>query len=945
LSEEITARAEELAVTDTQPEYDPTTEPPKTTINDWADFWRYDIGVNVIPAHTERKITYESWAEWQDKPIPDELYSEWKSSGAFNKGIAIILGKVWHNPLKKELYLIGIDLDNQKAIEEVSIKGLEDLATHVIVEQHKDDTTKAHVLLYSHKPFPKKSSDKTNIDTAKKIQANDFPAIEVKGLGSHGILFVSPSIHQNGHPYQIIGTKEPDIVDDFVQHIDNICRKYSIPYLDAADNGNGKALLPIQDLFKPDFTILEGHNRHEGLMRIMESLIARNSSILSLEEIKPLARQWNQKHCSPPLDDKEFEKLWECATDFIAKKGPKSDEEDDKGIRSAADLLVQLAIENTSLLFKDQYGMAHAQVHIADHDEIIRVESSKFKRYLARLFYDRNGNKVVNADSITNAIQVIQAKAEYEGQTIPLSLRVAWQNGDIYFDLSNNEWQCIKISQHNWELIDHSPYPMFIRYNQISQTEPDRNYEHDIFDRFLKLTNLKENHDRILIKAYIISLFVPDIPHAMLILHGEKGSAKSTLQTLIKLLVDPGKPRLLTIYNDVKEFIQQLAHNHVAYYDNLKRAPQWLSDEACKAVTGVGSTKRKLYSDDDDIVYEYRRCLGFSGINVSLTEPDALDRSMMIELQRIKKENTKQDAEIVAEFLELRPKLLGYIFDILTTALQIKPKVKLNDLPRMADFAIWGESIARAMGYKDLEFIHAYYDNIGKQNIEAIENHPLGQAIARFIEEKQEFLKGSPLEILEQLEIFAHNNKIKTDHRLWPKAANSLTRRLNQIRSNLLEGLAIDVKITRVTDVKGKFNTSSIEIRKLSPEPPEPPETNNYEGNSFATSGDIPVTGDTVSPVNDMPPAITPPTHGQNLVAGDTGDTGGIFSTEGDRETRSQQDQSSIFQCYHCEYYHTDIEADYLTHGATNHPSKPMFPSKTDLEVHGLKPQGKSWEI
>ena len=94
----------------------------------------------------------------------------------------------------------------------------------------------------------------------------------------------------------------------------------------------------------------------------------------------------------------------------LLKKGTKPDEDDDKGIHSAADLLVELAIENTSLFFKDQYGTAHAQIHIADHDEIIRVESNKFKRYLAKLFYDKNGNKVVNADAITNAIQVIQAK-------------------------------------------------------------------------------------------------------------------------------------------------------------------------------------------------------------------------------------------------------------------------------------------------------------------------------------------------------------------------------------------------------------------------------------------------------------------------------------------------------------------------------------------------------
>jgi hypothetical protein len=91
-----------------------------------------------------------------------------------------------------------------------------------------------------------------------------------------------------------------------------------------------------------------------------------------------------------------------------------------------------------------------------------------------------------------------------------------------------------------------------------------------------------------------------------------------------------------------------------------------------------------------------------------------------------------------------------------------------------------------------------------------------------------EVLKGSPLEILEILEVFAHNNGIKTDHKLWPKSPNMVTRRLNQICSNLLEGLGIDVQITRVTNVKGKFNTSYIEVLKVSPEPPVSPEVQNH---------------------------------------------------------------------------------------------------------------------
>ena len=95
--------------------------------------------------------------------------------------------------------------------------------------------------------------------------------------------------------------------------------------------------------------------------------------------------------------------------------------------------------------------------------------------------------------------------------------------------------------------------------------------------------------------------------------------------------MDPAKPKLLSVHKDRMEFIQQIAHNHLAFYDNLKSVPSWLSDEVCRAVTGSGSGKLKLYSDDDDIVHEYRRCLGFNCINLVLTEPDALDGSIIIE--------------------------------------------------------------------------------------------------------------------------------------------------------------------------------------------------------------------------------------------------------------------------------------------------------------------------
>lgn len=68
--------------------------------------------------------------------------------------------------------------------------------------------------------------------------------------------------------------------------------------------------------------ICEGHNRHEALLRVMASLMKRNNGILTIEQIKDLASEWNNQHCDPPLDNKEFDKQWKCAQTYIERNNP-----------------------------------------------------------------------------------------------------------------------------------------------------------------------------------------------------------------------------------------------------------------------------------------------------------------------------------------------------------------------------------------------------------------------------------------------------------------------------------------------------------------------------------------------------------------------------------------------------------------------------------------------
>lgn len=551
---------------------------------------------------------------------------------------------------------------------------------------------------------------------------------------------------------------------------------------------------------------------------------------------------------------------------------------------SNAQLLVKLANENAVLFFNDQYGRPHALVQVGSglvegHKEVIPVKSGKFELYLRKLFYESQNGMIPSQEAINSAIKQIAAITEFDRQSEELHLRVAWgiKNEQIIYDLTNDTHDYVRIIRADgWDIIK-NPDRLFIRFNQKPQVIPSKNYPADIFDKYLDLNHITDYEHRLLTKVWTIACFVPDIPHTIDDTHGEKGAAKTTFCRMQKRLIDPDALELLTIPKDRNEFIQQLHHNYLAVYDNIKHVPFWFSDEVCRAITGAGNSKRALYTDDDDVIYNYRRCVMVNGINNILTEPDALDRCLLTELVRIPTKHRRTEAAVFEEFEAMRPMLLGYIFDILSKALAIKPTVKLAELPRMADFAEWGEAIARAMGYEPGRFMQAYYNNIGKQNVEAIESNPLAQAIVKFAEQNSTW-EGTVSDFKDRLDGVAEMYKINSDSPMWPKAANSLSRKLKPILSNLREGQGIEVRIEPITQGEQK-GSKAVKVEKISPlsllSQPAP----NHAQNEPKMGGDISSGGDntstnisTVAPQNEAQIDKRRPSSG-------SGDSGDIFGS------------------------------------------------------------------
>jgi len=282
----------------------------------------------------------------------------------------------------------------------------------------------------------------------------------------------------------------------------------------------------------------------------------------------------------------------------------------------------------------------------------------------------------------------------------------------------------------------------------------------------------------------------------MLIPYGTYGAAKSFLFKLIKLLVDPDKPLVLTLPKEKEQFVQQLAHSLVLYYDNIEHVPYWFNAEVCSAVTGGGHRKRRLYTDDDDFVYEYMRCLGFNGINIALTKPDSLSRSILIEMAEIDKHSREEERYLFSKLSQIKSQLLGYIMDILVKVLNIYPTVRLAKKVRMADYTVWGEAISQAMGNRTGKYAEILEANQNRQHVTAVLATPLGSFMIKFT--KTELLgkdkiewKGQPDDLMESLTQMIDDKILRVDKREVPGQSHKLVLELNIIKPNLRDGYGI----------------------------------------------------------------------------------------------------------------------------------------------------------
>lgn len=445
----------------------------------------------------------------------------------------------------------------------------------------------------------------------------------------------------------------------------------------------------------------------------------------------------------------------------------------------AAELLLRDIEQEGHEFYHDKGGTAFVSVNRNGYLQYFQVKEKGYRQYLIYMYLKAYG-KSVSKDSIQQVLDTIEVKALMEGEEIEPAYRCKNQREKLYYCLGDKEQTVICIDEEGYHFMEKSEIPFIQKSSMMEQQIPMKSKK-SFRNLAKKHWKLATKEDEILHNILLVTRFISDIPLPLIYYHGDRGASKTTSMRMDKMLVDPAQADLKVLSNNAKDVIPALASGYMVCFDNVSGISGTLADIFCISATQGFYTKRELYSDNSEITVKLNSRISFTGITTLSNKPDLLDRIVCVKFSRLEKGERRTSKEVMCDFENDIPFLLDRIFRILSKALVIHKTLKLNELPRMADFAKWGYAVAEVMGYGGETFLQIYEENQRNLLDTMIEEDTLATVLIAFVR-KERFYKGKMTELLVKLTDTANTMRLNTKSG-WVKDASVLSRRLSQLES------------------------------------------------------------------------------------------------------------------------------------------------------------------
>lgn len=434
----------------------------------------------------------------------------------------------------------------------------------------------------------------------------------------------------------------------------------------------------------------------------------------------------------------------------------------------------RLAYENGITAFSDNENMCYFLIEEGGNRLIIPDGRDIEDRLM--VLYENQYGEPPNMNMLRSAIVSMCARARVNGDRVNLHVRIGHQDGAIYYDLCNPDYQAVRITGQKVRLVKCNVKCRFCRDpNALAQCNPD------LSTSSKELIPLLEKHFHfvdqctMLFAAYLVGCFFPGIRQPALVLHGEFGSAKTTAARLTKSLVDPNKIDVLSSFPDLRDLAVILQGSVYVVFDNLNRLTKKQSDELCSLITGGQQAYRELYTNRGLAVLKPRASIALTGIDLPLSANDALDRTIALKLAAIAPEKRKGDAQVQADFMRDKPRIMGAIFNALSAVVRCQETLKPDRSARMADSYRVELAAAMAIGIGREEFENAYHLNMRRTAVVAGNHGELFQKVLSLAEKAGRW-EGNATQLVSAL---------RYDHDSY--APSTLSKDLKSLKTSLRE--------------------------------------------------------------------------------------------------------------------------------------------------------------
>jgi hypothetical protein len=452
---------------------------------------------------------------------------------------------------------------------------------------------------------------------------------------------------------------------------------------------------------------------------------------------------------------------------------------------------VVLNIATAAELFHASDGTGFADLIIDGHRETWPLRSKRFGTWLRQQYYERTWDALSPA-ALNAALNVLEAQAQFDGPQRKVSVRLAEHDGLIYLDMADESWRCVEIGANGWRIAEDPP----VRFRRSAGMQPlPLPVRGGSIEALAPFVNLESDNDFVLVVAWLLGALRAGGPYSVLAIAGEQGSAKTVLSKLLRALIDPSVAPVRALPRDERELFIAASHSHVLAFDNLSGLPPWLSDTLCRLTSGGAFSTRRLFTDQDEILLAAARPIILNGIEDIISRPDLADRAILLTLAPIAERQRRPESALWRGFELSRRYILGALLDAAAHGLHMRPRVRLQRSPRMADFALWATACESA--FRPAGAFETAYSNNRRDAIEnMIEAEPVAACVREIMADKAQWA-GSASDLLQ----------LGNKRAGWPKSARALAGRLRRAQT-FLRTLGIDIGFGR----EGRLGTRTITI-------------------------------------------------------------------------------------------------------------------------------------